>query len=688
MAAANPQRLWQLITGHRLDQRKCPSGIDWAWVRTLLEADLLAAAMVQDYLLLIEVDILWATDHPNLLHRPPTIEELYADGMPELTIGHLIDAPDVPAGIRLAGRPRSILVVGNQGAGKTTAIRRVCMQLAACNAQQAIFDCKHEHFPVALLDPENWSFLSIHSALFRVGLNCPAGVPPQAWINRIATCLSARFGMIAAWGCFANMLRFLLSALNPQPGPLLIWPSLRLLLDVALAAPLTLWAAKPDYEKTLIQVLETVVQSTDVFDCANGIDLERDVFAKGLNLYLDMADMTPAPVRQFMRDILILQVLLSAIHRNAKIDHADKVLVMDEADPDAKAISDKLFPDLMSPLSEALRLGREYGLMFVIGLSKLYGASEYVLGEPVYHLILNQSDALSFQLACRTLGLTVDAQVMFPALRPGEAIFRESQGPWSQPMLVKICYTPPYRGPLPTNFDSHPSTPAKRLSELPHVQEALKQLIAVNQNSSLRQTHAKTPKLSKKAELLMHAIALHAWAPAQTLWKATGEVPSPAVQIKVCKELAEKGIATSEEVRLGSSNILLYELNGTSAGGRGGITHRHIAHWIRMDGEKQGYKAWVEWVVPDSSHPVDAAWEVSKGHFHIFEVSVTATDNIVHHLEILAECSAIEHISIVLTQKRYVEDLKKQLKDEPVVKALGAKLHWTLAEEFMRKVFP
>ena len=69
-------------------------------------------------------------------------------------------------------------------------------------------------------------------------------------------------------------------------------------------------------------------------------------------------------------------------------------------------------------------------------------------------------------------------------------------------------------------------------------------------------------------------------------------------------------------------------------------------------------------------------------------MSVTATDNLVHHLNILAACPMIDKITIVCTQKRYVEELKKTLKNEPVVASLGAKLNYALAEEFMRRIFP
>ena len=63
-----------------------------------------------------------------------------------------------------------------------------------------------------------------------------------------------------------------------------------------------------------------MVQATDIFDYANGIDLWRDVVTPGRSLVLDMAEMKPAWIRQFMLDILISQVLDGALHRNEKVD--------------------------------------------------------------------------------------------------------------------------------------------------------------------------------------------------------------------------------------------------------------------------------------------------------------------------------------------------------------------------------
>jgi hypothetical protein len=55
----------------------------------------------------------------NALHRPPTAEQLYANGPPDIEIGTLVDAPDVRFGIRYLDRPRAILIAGSAGSGKT-----------------------------------------------------------------------------------------------------------------------------------------------------------------------------------------------------------------------------------------------------------------------------------------------------------------------------------------------------------------------------------------------------------------------------------------------------------------------------------------------------------------------------------------------------------------------------------------
>jgi hypothetical protein len=170
--------------------------------------------------------------------------------------------------------------------------------------------------------------VSVHDSSVRFGLIAPAGVPPQAWINLIATSFCARAGLVAAWTALANMIRWLLAVLNPAPTQTLIWPSLKLLLEVATSAPLTLWASKPEYERSLIGVLEAATQSTELFDCFGGLDIDGLV-RQGKHLLLEMPNMAPAWLRQYMIDLLISQILVSRIHRRDKVDRTVAAFIID-----------------------------------------------------------------------------------------------------------------------------------------------------------------------------------------------------------------------------------------------------------------------------------------------------------------------------------------------------------------------
>jgi len=72
-------------------------------------------------------------------------------------------------------------------------------------------------------------------------------------------------------------------------------------------------------------------------------------------------------------------------------------------------------------------------------------ASRFVLNAAQYHLLFNLADDESVLEARRTLQLPPHAELQFPGLRPGQAIFRETQGAWPHAMLVQVDYVPPYR---------------------------------------------------------------------------------------------------------------------------------------------------------------------------------------------------------------------------------------------------
>ena len=439
-------QLKRLIEQHNLQRTP--------WVaKTLaaLEHGMISDAMACNLLHAIEPLVRDAIDHPNFLHPAPEHSELYPSAPPDIEIGHLVDRPEVRFGLRLADRPRSVLIAGNSGAGKTTAVKTILRQIATLQKVDPtrricviVLDRKLDYRLIPDELGNDWLRVSVDDKL-RVGLNAPDGVPSRAWVNIGSSILSARAGMVAGATPCAAIIRWALAVLNDDPDRPTLWPSPQLLLDVLNAAPEKLFAAKAEYVGTLKTALQTAVQAVDTFDCFGGLDLERDIIRPGKSIVIEMPNVTPAWIRQLIQDLLIAQLIYGRVHRAQKSSRgAEVILVMDEADQDATLESDRRFPDQMSPLSLLLRMGREFGLMVIVGASRLNHLSPYVLLEPSYHLILNQSDAASILAARNTLLLPPGAEQMLPGLQPGMCIARENGGPWSHPMLVQL--DPPSQG--------------------------------------------------------------------------------------------------------------------------------------------------------------------------------------------------------------------------------------------------
>ena len=94
-----------------------------------------------------------------------------------------------------------------------------------------------------------------------------------------------------------------------------------------------------------------------------------------------------------------------------------------------------------------------------------------------YHFIFNQVDADSTAEAARVL-LHPGCERLLGSLQPGECVMRDAQGRWASPILMRADYVAPSREPRPEHFDREPFQPAKRLHELPSVQEALRRYVA------------------------------------------------------------------------------------------------------------------------------------------------------------------------------------------------------------------
>lgn len=113
-----------------------------------------------------------------------------------------------------------------------------------------------------------------------------------------------------------------------------------------------------------------------------------------------------------------------------------------------------------------------------------------------------------------------------------------------------------------------------------------------------------------------------------------------------------------------------------------------VCHWIGTDAQKTGHAVAYEFIPQGSDHATDCAIEVKPGQWDVFEVSVTATENVVSHLEKLKRAPSVCSVTIVCLHKKQMRELQQQLASEPSITAWGDALHWTLAETIMRRVYP
>jgi hypothetical protein len=256
-------------------------------------------------------------------------------------------------------------------------------------------------------------------------------------------------------------------------------------------------------------------------------------------------------------------------------------------------------------------------------------------------------------------------------------------------------YVAPARNIGPIEYEPHPYTPAIPLSEAPEVLTDLNAAVEEHKTAKKRQKDTKKSGLDEVAMELLQLRAQNPYAPVARLFERIGKIRFQA-QITVREKLEEKHLAKFEEIRIGRSNMLL--MNVTDEGfkasgfpiptenkGRGSIAHRHFAHWIKQFYEKKGYKAYLEWVVPNTSHPVDVAVE-SEGGWQCFEICITAFDNVLSHIRSCFEnTDAVESLTFVVATKTKLKELKKLVQSYPIFTSYPDKIKFDVIEKYVIK---
>jgi hypothetical protein len=604
-------------------------------------------------------------DHPNFLHRPPHPDQFATPDFEVCTLEN-----GVRFGPRILDRPRNILCVGDSGSGKTTLMRNTLHQIEALEGRRStiVLDIKGDFCDFT---GPNWIQTSVHDGL-RLGFNAP-GVPAQIWIQTVCTIFCALGGLIKAWPSIAKMMLWLVEVLNRSDGSETLFPDIRLLLEVARRSDFSVWAAKADYERSLIQTLEAFNMAAGGFSKTfNGLDIERDIVGPGKNLVIDLRNMNPPELRQFVIHLVISQVLSHRIYHQKKMSATEVVMCIDEADSVISRQAEKLYGVGNCPLSQVLSLGREYGIMMILGARIIANASRFVLNSCPYQFCGNMPDAESIQEAAGMLDLPPRAAGMIPGLSPGQLIVRQSQARWCHAMLADVDYLDPYRGPRP-EYVELPNIPSKSLDEMPDVRAEIDRLSANAKAGNAG--NQKKIKVEAEAERLLELAADHPWEPVVRLWEMMPKAPSLSRQRTAVSQLENAGLAQFELLQLKRKKARIIRLTdegwrrlGRKAPeerGKGGSKHLFMSHTVAKWAKRQNLKAIVEWRVPKTSHLADVGVQWPDGSWWDYEVVDTCEINLANHLHAcFRETDVVDRMVIVAATQGELDGIRADIETQ------------------------
>jgi hypothetical protein len=638
---------------------------------------------------------------PIYLPRAPTMDEVFPDGIDRLIpLGNLVERPDVPFGMNIEA-PLFAIYAGCCGAGKTIGMRRLVLNVHAYNQTARnpitilVFDRKgHDFTDLASQLGDDCLLLDVHGEPL-LGLNNPAGVPPNVWIQSVVSTFSACFNLKFSGTSLAHALRWLVAVMNPRPSPRLRWPDFRLVLDTIRGLPWRRFSRRDAYVESLLQMLEGVVHASGNLFCTfNGLDIDRDLAKRGCHAIISMPQIAPAALRRFVVYLLVSQVLLGRVYRGERTSRPNLLIVIDEADADVSQAAEYAFSDQLSPIAHVFRQGREFGIGICLGVSSLGPVARHVLNSASYHFMMKMQNAVCRDEVRRTLDLPPRADGIIPKLDPGEALTRTPD--WAEAVLAKFDSVPPCRQ-IPDRFDVLPCIPSRRFEEIPELAEAVSSERSAQEKEEHRQKQEQQARLKATARQLMVQAAAHPYWPVARLYDLMDHI-SRDMRVKIREQLIESEYARFETVKQGSKNQDLIELTAqawTLLGeppielcGRGKLRHVTWSHWIAMAAAQDGHSAQLEFVVPGSSHPVDVCVE-RNGEWHAYEVVVTCESNLINHLlAIFNPESPVATATIVAARKMELKQIRKSIVAVPELAAFQDRIHYEPVSIFEDKLWP
>lgn len=643
----------------------------------------------------------------NFLPKAPTFEELGLDKEPyDIELGHLVEKPLVPCGIRLS-LPHALLC-GKTKSGKTVTLRVFIKSIGEFNKRNPdnkivliIFDSKQDFKDAEQLLGEDCYYFSVHDKNFKIGLNGPADVPSSIWSNTISFSTAGRLGLVVARTVLDDIIKFFLPILNPnpQPGKPLNYPSPSQILYILENSPFSWWGAKTDYAKSLTQsVRGWIADSAGLSDTECGIDFNKDVIAKKKHCVIDISNTNPPYHRHLILDTAINQILISDIYNKRKTKKVKIIFIFDESDLFASPEAQKVFPDGLSPLCLLARLGYEFGLHTVVSVSDLRNVAPYIRNSASYIMTFNNADSGPIQEIMNTLLIDPRCGQMLPALKPGQCFFREAQGPYPYPYIAQINYIAPDHSREFDKYDTLPFTPARDIND-PSFKEKIDRLIREHKATIIRQHKAKksSPNMTKNERNFLTYMSLHEFEPINRLFARMNN-PSPATQQKIIKKLSKLKLIETAQIRTSKSPLrlgLITEvgwdfLNDKSKfkSLRGDIVHTHVCRWKQALDIKQGCEESIcEFQYPNSTGFGDVGSRFN-GRWHCTEVINNCNSNICHHLKsCFIDSNEVETLTIVTLLKSEHKKLLEKIMSDPELVFVVNRIKWTTVDDILRELY-
>ena len=319
--------------------------------------------------------------------------------------------------------------------------------------------------------------------------------------------------------------------------------------------------------------------------------------------------------------------------------------------------------------------------------------SEHIIRNTYYTICHNLGDSHSVNAAVYHFQVDPRCAKMFGSLISGMAICRQTQASWNSAFLVQmdLIEEPDDTGPI--EYDTHDFilavTETKQI-----IQQLCNEIYSQKaENSQVKQKKSDLEKISLK---LLGLWTEKPYTPVVRLFEMLGESLHFTAQQKIREFLEQKKLAECADARIGSKTVMLMLV--TKKGydilqkpmpeencGRGGPEHRNFAHWICGFYTRLGYEAYLEFIPDGTTHPVDVAVIHEKNHIEVFEVCVSAKENLVSHVNVLEKNPDIEKLTVITGTKTEHADIKKMIKNNLLLKRFQNRIYLDVIENYMER---